>query len=425
MDEEQKKQIAVFRFGVIADFVVGAALNPGEKRRLLQEKCARKWAIPFSRRTYIGRSTIYDWIRKYRQGGQQLQALYPKQRRDNGRSRRIDNQTAANLICLRKEMPQATVATMIQTMQQRRLVTPGTRLAHTSVWRFLKRRKLMAPAAAPVDRRKYEAELANDIWQSDVMHGPTVTVAGRRKKSYLIAFIDDHSRLIPYANFYLSENLAAFLNAFELALVKRGLPRKLYVDNGSAYRSRQLEHICASLAIALIHATAYQPQGKGKIERFFRTVRMQFLPTIGKDISLEDINSALNGWLDGYHQRRHSATGKSPWNRFTDNMQCMRPAPDNLIEHFRMVARRTVAKDRSVTLNGRLFEAPVALIGKRIELLYHHQRPHRVEAVFKNKSYGLLQPVDMAVNCRVKRDRNCNNLIQADDPVAPKGGKVW
>jgi transposase InsO family protein len=115
-----------------------------------------------------------------------------------------------------------------------------------------------------IDRRKYEAELPNDIWQSDVMHGPKVVVNQRRRKAYLIAVFDDHSRLVPFAGFYLSENLAALKDAFEKALIKRGLPRKLYVDNGSAFRSRQLEHVCASLAIALIHSTAHQPQGKLK-----------------------------------------------------------------------------------------------------------------------------------------------------------------
>jgi putative transposase len=294
------------------------------------------------------------------------------------------------------------------------------------VWRFLTRHGLMPSAAAPtVDRRKFEAELPNDIWQSDVMHGPHVMVEGRRRKAYLIAFIDDHSRLIPFAAFYLSENLDAFLHAFEQALLKRGLPRKLYVDNGSAYRSRQLEHICAQLALALIHARAYQPQGKGKIERFFRTVRTQLLPTIPEKSTLHDLNAALHRWLDSYHQRRHSATGCSPWQRFAEHMQCLRCAPDNLKDHFRVVARRTVAKDRSVTLDGRLFEAPVALTGKRIDLLYHKNESRRVEARLNNQSYGLLRPVDLAVNCRVKRDRNRNTQINTTGPTTPNGGKIW
>jgi transposase InsO family protein len=257
----------------------------------------------------IGISTIRDWIARYRAGGGDLQALYPAGRSDSGKPRSIDEETAAALVRVRQEMPEATVDSVIAAMYQRQLVAPGTRLAPTSVWRFLTAHGLMAPAsAAAVDRRKFQAELPNDMWQSDVMHGPYITVDGRQRKTYLIAFIDDHSRLIPHAAFYLSENLACFLDAFEQALLKRGLPRKLYVDNGSAYRSHQLEHTCASLAIALIHAKAYQPQGKGKIERFFRTVRMQFLPTVTHETRLEALNTALAAWLDGYHQREHSST---------------------------------------------------------------------------------------------------------------------
>lgn len=288
MNEEQKKQVAVFRFGVIADFVTGPPMPRSEKRRLLREKCARKWIIPFSDRTYIGMSTIRDWIACYQTGGRKLEALYPRGRSDSGVPRSIDDETAANLIQVRKEMPKDTVAAVIETMQRRRLITPGVVLANTTIWRFLTHHGLMPSAASPaVDRRKFEAERSNDIWQSDVMHGPLVMVGGRRRKTYLIAFIDDHSRLIPHAAFYLSENTDTFLNALEQALLKRGLPRKLYVENGSAYRSRHLESTCAQLAIALIHARAYQPQGKGKVERFFRTVRMQFLPTRMDDITLD------------------------------------------------------------------------------------------------------------------------------------------
>jgi putative transposase len=123
-----------------------------------------------------------------------------------------------------------------------------------------------APQKKPTDRRKFEAELPNDLWQSDVMHGPKVHVDGKRRKTYLIAVIDDHSRLICHGQFYLSEKLACYLQALEQALLKRGLPRKLYVDNGPAFRSRHLEQVTASLGIALIHSKPYKPQGRGKID---------------------------------------------------------------------------------------------------------------------------------------------------------------
>ena len=426
MDEEQKKQIAVFRFGVIAEFVTGATLTRGEKERLLADKCARKWKIPYSNRTSIGRSTIRDWIVSYQNGGNRLEALYPGDRTDKGKSRTIDEHTANSLICLRHQMPRATIGVLIETMIQRRLISPGIRLNASNVWRFLHAHNLMPQLPSTgADCRKYEAELPNDIWQSDVMHGPFVPVNARRRKAYLIAFIDDHSRLVPYAGFYLSENLAAFLDAFEKALLKRGLPRKLYVDNGSAFRSHQLEHVCASLGIALIHSKPYQPQGRGKIERMFRTVRTQFMPTLEENIPLADLNNAFVNWLAQYHDRRHSGTAQSPLHRYADNIHCLRPAPDNLKDHFRMVVRRTVAKDRSVTIDGRLFEAPVVLIGKRIDLLFHKDDPAKVEARLAGKSYGMLLPVDVGVNCRVKRDKNRNTQIDIDNSPKPSSGRIW
>jgi putative transposase len=237
--------------------------------------------------------------------------------------------------------------------------------------------------------------------------------------------LDDHSRLIVFGGFYLSENLESFLDAFEKALAKRGLPRKLYVDNGAAYRSRQLEFTCASLAIALIHARPYKPQGKGKIERFFRTVRGDFLPE-ARISNLENLNTSFTTWLnDMYHQRKHSATGMTPFYRFTRNLACIRPAPKDLTNYFRKAVYRSVAKDRTVTLEGRLFEAPVLLVGKRILLLYHGRSPDRVEAFWNQTSHGYLTPVNLHVNARVKRDRNHNPQLESTPDKPYTGGDLW
>jgi transposase InsO family protein len=425
MREDQKKQIAVFRFGVIHEFVGGAVLDYGEQQRLLKDKCARKWQIPYSSRTRISRTAMLGWIKRYKESGEKLESLYPKDRQDRQKSRAIDGSTAENLMALRKNMPGATVPALIQAMQQRSLIRPGTRLKTTTVYRFLHSQKLMRPLTAYPDRRKFEAELPNDLWQSDVMHGPLVMAEPRQRKAYLIAFIDDHSRLVPHARFYLSERLEAFLDAFEKALLKRGLPRKLYVDNGAAYRSRHLEYISASLGIALVHAKPYQPQGKGKIERFNRRVRQQFLPTLTHPLSLGELNERFEAWLrQDYHAKIHSAIGTTPLQRFTSRMQCIRPAPENLTDHFRALARRRVAKDRTLTLNGRLFEAPVALIGQRVDLLYHPDQPQKVEVRLSEKSYGYLQPVALAVNCRVKRDKNHQTQITSDHH-SHKNGEIF
>ena len=424
MTEDEKMQVAVFRFSVIGDFVTGVQMSRAEKRRLMREKSARKWQIPFSDKTRISMGTIGRWCRCYRNSDGNLKSLYPKDRTDQGKCRAMDQETCLALIALRSQMPALTVPQLIGQMNRQNRVTPGIVLNNSTVYRFLHEQNLMSPQVKPVDRRKFEAELPNDLWQSDVMHGPRVDVDGKRRKTYLIAVIDDHSRLIVYARFYLSENLASYLNAFENAIATRGLPRKLYVDNGAAFRSRHLEYIAASLAVSLIHTKPYTPEGRGKIERWFKTVRSSFLPLF-KGTGLPQLNDALIRWItESYHKKIHGATGQTPFERFTAKMHCLRTAPVNLKDYFRKVARRTVSKDRSITLNGRLYEAPVALIGKRVELLYHGSQPERVEVKYQNKSFGMIRTVDLNVNYRVKRDKNNNPQIQSQDLTKYQGGKL-
>jgi len=424
MTQEEKQRVAVFRFGIIHEFVGGTRLEHGEQERLLREKCARKWDIPCSNQTRLSRSTILRWVRLYLEKNSKLDALYPLGRNDNGQSRALDQDSGLAFITLRRQLPELTVVDLVKQLQERRLITDGTSLSLSTAYRFLHSHNLMTKeAAAPVDRRKYEVELPNDMWQSDVMHGPMVLSGDRLRKAYLIAFIDDHSRLIPHGRFYLSEGIGCFMTAFSDALLRRGLPRRLYVDNGSAFRSRQLEYTTAALGIALIHAKPYMPQGKGKIERFFKSVRTRFLSSF-KGNTLDEINEAFELWLnDEYHQRSHSSTGQTPFKRFTSHMECLRSAPDNLRDYFRKVVRRRVNKDRTVVVDRRLFEAPVELIGKRVELLYCEENPEQVEIRYADKSYGLLGEVDLHVNSRVKRDKNGQIELAGDG--ACESGRLW
>ena len=186
MNEEQKMEVAIFRFGVIHDFVSGVQLDRGEQNRLLREKCKRKWSIPHSSRTRLTRSTILRWIKRYRGSNGKLESLHPSDRSDRGVSRGLDEETSLVLISLRKEMPKSTVPYLIETMDKRGLISPGVGLNLSKVYRFLHGQDLMNPEQRPPqDRRKFEAELPNDLWQSDAMHGPKVEVDGTIRKSYL------------------------------------------------------------------------------------------------------------------------------------------------------------------------------------------------------------------------------------------------
>ncbi len=425
MDEDLKKRTAVFRYGVIADFVGVRRLSRGEREKLIREKCAQRWDICGSSRTCISRSTLKDWIRKYNKSGRRLESLYPQRRSDRGVTRAIEESVAFGIIALRKELPEVSLPILMKEAKARKIVLPGMKVSYSTLYRFLKAEGLLdKPASAPLDRRRFEAEYPNDLWQSDVMHGPYVTAEGKQRKTYLIAFIDDMSRLVPQGEFYYYERLENFLNALKKALLMRGMPRKLYVDNGPSFRSSHLEHICASLGIVLLHAKAYQPEGKGKIERWFRTVRGSFLAT-HKAATLEELNDKFSRWLSGYNDRRHSITGAAPIRRFAENIECVRPAPKGLEDHFRKSARRTVAKDRTISLQGRLYESPVELIGRQVKLLYHEEDPERVEVFFDGKTYGFLCPVDVNVNCRIKRQCGITRIETDNVPDRYKGGALF
>ncbi len=425
MDEELKKKIAVFRYGVIADFVGARRLSRGERRRLMREKCGQTWQIPGSIRTHIAPSTVKEWISRYKQSGNKLEALYPQDRSDRGALRSVDEDTAAGIVSLRKELPEVTLPVLLKAARERKIILPGVSLSSSTLYRFLKANGLMEGAPSILrDRRRFEAEEPNELWQSDVMHGPYVVVDGKQRKTYLTAFIDDHSRLIPHAEFFLSERLDNFLAALRKALRMRGLPRKLYVDNGPAFRSEHLSHICASLGVALRHAKPYQPEGKGKIERWFRTVRMSFL-SAAKATTLPGLNEALGQWVATYHETTHGTTGEAPIKRFTRQLECVRQAPKDMEDHFRKEARRTVARDRTISLLGRLYEAPVDTVGKQVALLFHEHDPARVEVFVGGKTCGFAQTLDVHVNCRVKRGDGKTALMPEEGKSRYYGGRLF
>lgn len=411
MNDKQREEVALFRFGVISE-LISSRLDPGELTGLIRQKSAQRWDIPHSNRTRVSAGTIRRWLRLYERSGRELASLYPAVRSDRGRSRKVDEETVLALVRLRKEKPNLPVNRLVEELTKKKLIDPGVRLCLSTAYRILQREGLSGrQAAAKTDRRRYEAELPNDIWQSDVMHGPAVDVAGRKRKAYLIAFLDDHSRLIPYGGFYLSERLASWLDAFRRALLTRGVPRKLYVDNGAAFRSRHLERVCASLGIALVHSPPYTPQGRGKVERFFRTVRSRFMPSFPGG-TLDELNSRFTLWLEqDYQHKTHSSTGESPFNRFARHVELVRSPPIDLEDHFRKEVRRRVTRDRTVTIEGRLYEAPTRLIGEQVSLLYHEEKPERVEIYYQGQSQGLLRPVDLKVNCQVKRDKDSDQLL--------------
>jgi transposase InsO family protein len=403
MDREKKEKIAVFRFGVIFP-LVEKDLHEfwGEKEKILQELVSKEWEIPLSNRSYISKATILNWVRRYEEGGRKIEALFPEDRGDRGRIRSISDEIIDTLLVMRKENPKLSTARLVEKARAKGVFPPGQEASMASIYRLLKVHNAKRKKTEQ-DRRKFEVQMSNDLWQSDCMHGPAVLYEGKLRKCYLFAFIDDHSRLIPHGQFYPAESLENYLDCLWTALRKRGVPRKLYVDNGPSFRSHRLQIGCASLEIGLSYARPYKPQGKGKIERFFRTVRSQFLPEVPSEISLEELNRLFDLYLDRrYHERIHGGTGQTPLERYLQDAKALRKAPDNLPEYFRKREVRVVNSDRTVKLNGRLFEAPSGLVGQKVALRFENH--DRIEVFVDDDSKGFLRELNLNINSKVKRD---------------------
>jgi len=430
--KDRQEEIALFRFGLISDLVhlptTGPDADGATLHARLREKEAQTYRIPNSNRTRVAAETMRDWLYAYREGG--FDALKPKRRKDTGAARRIPTEIADLLVMLKDEHPDWSIKMVIDAAKEADEAARKLELPTATVHRLLTCAGVMkkrADAATSKDRRHFSYQRAGELWMSDVMHGPSVRVGQRKLKAYLHAFLDDATRVVPYAAFALQENTAAYLPVFRQAIQRRGLPERLYVDNGAVYRGRHLALVCAKLGVTLIHARPFQPQGKGKQERFFRTVRMQLLPLLGEAelSSLEALNRRLWAWIEGeYHQRPHKGLdGISPLDAWAMKSSEVRvPGPEvDLREMFLYEQKRKVQRDRTVSLKGVLYEIDAALVGETVTLRYDPTKAQGpVDVWHEGKRVQVARVVDAYANCFVKRHHSTKKL-EADGtgPATP------
>ncbi len=422
---ERAEQVALFRYGLISDLVHPAAGD--ETRRLydrLREKAAKSYCIPGSRRTHVAVETLRDWLGAYKAGG--FEALRPKARADIGHARAIPQAVSDRLVHLKDEHRDWSVAMVIAAVQADSAEAKATALPVSTVHRLLSRAGVMGKRPeepTSKDRRRFAYERAGELWMSDVMHGPAVGVGGRRKqKTYLIGFLDDATRVVPYAAFALSENTGAFLPVLRQAIQRRGVPLRLFVDNGAAFRSHHLSLVCARLGVTLIHARPYAPQGKGKQERFFRTARMRLLSTLGEaDLgSLDALNRRLWAWVEGeYHQTPHKGIdGLTPldaWAMRSGEVRGVGPELD-LREMFLLEAKRRVRADRTVSLDGIVYEVDASLVGEKVTLHFDPaKRGAPVDVWHGGKKIEQARVVDTYANCFVKRHHDAPEGVRLRD----------
>lgn len=416
---------ALFRLSVLGPLVSRERLERGELQQLIRELAQRQYAIPNSRRTSLGEKTIEAWLYQYRRAG--LDGLAPKVRIDRGSSK-IAPALQEAIVAAKRDNPRRSVRQIRQLLGASGLAAKDS-LSRSAIHRLLTAHgiaRMSGSSGEPEEKRSFVAESAGAIWYGDVMHGPRVNVDGRPRKVYLVSLFDDASRLVPHSAFCLGETALDVEGVLKQALLKRGRPIKLVVDNGAAYRAGTMQALCARLGIHIVYCRPYQPSGKGKIERWHRTVRDQFISELdaARIGSLADLNARLWAWLEQvYHRTPHAGlNGLTPLARYQQDLPKVRPLghfASQLDALFYHRVKRHVRKDGTVSYLGVMFEVPYELAGKSVRLVVD---PHAGTVVGVEDEAGTSLGLATKLDAHANLHRTRRKAGAAPEPQGARNG---
>jgi transposase InsO family protein len=414
--------VALFRLSVLGQLVSRQHLARGELKAIVKELALKHYDIPGSRHTLLSEKTIEAWYYAWKRDG--IDALEPKRRIDRGQSK-IPEALQSALIKAKQENPKRSLNSLLKLVQMEHL-DGAQELSRSSVYRLLLSQGLSRPVGTSQSKelRRFEADYPGDIIYGDVMHGPKVVINGKAQKSYLVSLMDDKSRLILHSAFCPGETALDIEYVLKQALLRRGLPKRLVIDNGAAYRAHSLQGICARLSIELIYCRPYAPEGKGKLERWHRTLRDQFLTELQpqKIYTLDEINNLLWAWVDQlYHPTPHSSLdGKTPlavWQNYLEMISPLGTLAHQLDELFYHRIQRKARKDGTISYAGTLFEVPYCLSQKTVTVVIE---PHDKQALYiedeHGKRIGEVTPLNLQENRNYKRSRSSNTPLPSTAP---------
>lgn len=354
--------------------------------------------------------TISTWLYRYKKDG--VTTLEKKTRSDKQTQRKVQVAELAEAInevlpyLSQNKVGKIPKSTLYRCLLEKNYIT-RQQLAPTTFYRFVREHELLNIETTQKLRASFAMQHANELWQGDTMHGPSIKQPdGKWKKTFLIGFIDDASRLITHAQFFYRDNTDTMIEAFKTALYKRGRPDRLYFDNGSNYTSKEILQACVRLNIRLCHAPIRDGAAKGKIERFFRGFRDRFLVMHTQFDSLEQLNQLTHDWVENqYNTQPHSGIQMKPLDRFNlDHTRLHYLTHDEFTDEVFFVEEdRKVSNVNVFSINTQKYECPVDLRGKTIQVRYDRFRRDRYVVYFKDQRMGQASPLNLIFNAHQKR----------------------
>jgi transposase InsO family protein len=394
MQDDRQMDLALWRYGIISPLLHRDA-NDVQLCEMLTVVSQSSYIHPHDGRyVTLSAEAIRKWLYRFNHGG--LGALCDKERSDKG-THDVPASIAEEMIELRQIHPRWTLALMLRELVERKL-WDETRPSRSTLYRFARNNNLMRDPHLTTAEvvRPFEFDKFGQMWIGDFMHGPKLYAGKKKHKSYLHVIIDDCTRYVVSARFYSTESTQSLIIELMTAVRRHGIPHRLYTDNGSAYNSRHLKIVCANLSMRQPHTPAGRPQGRAKVERFFRTVRDQFLSK-QRYKTFDEINTAFIDYLNDYHHRIHSTLECSPMQKRMGVDSVCKPVPEvaDIESLFRLHRRCRVYNDGTIRLKKKAFEVPGCLSGQRVTIYY---MPWDLSRIYYGNDLKLAKPVDLTAN---------------------------
>ncbi len=397
-----EKEMGMFRYGVINALLHGDDERSLKKR--IQELSDKLWTLPDGRIRQFSWGTVEDWFYIYKREG--LSGLEHQLRKDKGAFRGLDENVRIHIDKYVKEHPMLKTSVMIDAMKKSGIIENG-QPSNSTIYRYVRTIRPQGEVAVK-ERRSFEAPHPGSLWQTDIMYGPYLPYMNERgrwskKQTFLVAIIDDHSRLLCHGEFYFKQDVLAYLACLKTALAKRGIPEKLYCDNGQVFLAKQVKRIMAELGTTVIHTQIRDCAAKGKIERFFLTVRNCFLdPLVELDTpkKLDELNRKFWKWgEESYNLKHHSGIKEAPvdrWMRNSHKVRLLSVGAEDEIFYFETT--RKVKKDGTISLDSKIYETSWTLAGKKVDVRYNPFSPERPFISYENQDYGRATPLSREFN---------------------------
>lgn len=406
MKQERKQAIALMRYSAIAPLITGLSEEYPSLTAFFDAVSFKGIIHPDGSLKHYAPGTIEKWYRSYKDEG--FDSLIPTGRGDQGKPRKLDDELQEKIKYLKTNYPRMSASAIYRQLQENGSIKRGE-VSESTVNRYINLLALKLKTSGNQDMRRYERPHINEVWCGDSSVGPYLkTFDGKKRKVYIIALIDDASRFIVGIDVFFNDNFVNLMSVIKSAVSKYGRPQMFNFDNGSSYKNHQMELLAARIGSVIHYDQPYTPTQKAKIERWFRTMKDQWMSCLDiRDLhSLDELRGNLLAYVNKYNRTVHSSLkGKSPQDRFFSEPERIRRLADEEIQSsFLLEIERRVSSDSVIVINDIEYEVDCRFLKQRIKLRYSPN----LEDIFVVEADNTLTPIRLlnkTENAFVKREK--------------------